>query len=339
MGWAVGHSYIVYGPLLGGATTILFEGKPVGTPDAGTFWRIIADDKVDVFFTAPTAIRAIRKEDPEARLMSGVGRLRALFLAGERADPETIRWAETHLGVPVIDHWWQTELGWPALATCLGLGDTRRKAGSAGFPVPGYAFHVLDEGGHEVPTETTGNVVIKAPLPPGAFTTLWNNPDGYQRYFASYPGYYETGDAGFIDADGFVHIMGRTDDIINVAGHRLSTGQMEQVIAAHPGVAECAVIGVDDDLKGMIPMAFVVPKTGVAATDEMRDEIVGAIRTEIGPVAALKQAHIVDGLPKTRSGKVLRAALRGLANGVTIETPPSIENPDILDQIRAVLGR
>lgn len=340
VGWVVGHSYIVYGPLLAGCCTLLFEGKPVGAPDAGIFWRIIAERGVDIFFTAPTALRAVRKEDPDALLMrtSGLGRLRAIFLAGERADPDTIGWAERHTGLPVIDHWWQTELGWPALATCMGLGDLRRKPGAAGFPVPGYSFAVLDDQGGELGYGQTGSVVIKEPLPPGAYASLWNNPAGFRKSFEAFPGYYETGDAGFIDEDGFVHIMGRTDDIINVAGHRLSTGQMEQILSAHPAVAECAVVGVDDALKGMSPLAFVTLKTGYSATPELNGELILAVRNGLGPVAALKQIHVAPALPKTRSGKILRASLRRLGNGEMIEPPATIENPDVLDQIRKLLG-
>jgi propionyl-CoA synthetase len=338
VGWVVGHSYIVYGPLMAGATTVLFEGKPVGTPDAGTFWRSIDALGVDIFFTAPTALRAIRKEDPEGAFIGqiGTGRLRALFLAGERADPDTIHWAEDRLKLPVIDHWWQTELGWPAIATCFGLGDTRRRAGSAGFPVPGYAFAVVDEGGEPVAQGETGNVVMALPLPPGCYTSLWNNPQTYAKSFATFPGHYETGDAGHIDADGFVNIMGRTDDIINVAGHRLSTGQMEQIVARHPAIAECAVIGVDDLLKGMIPMAFAVAKTGQRDAPGLGREIIASVRDELGPVAALKHVHIVEALPKTRSGKILRAALRRVAAGEVIDMPPTIENPDALTRIAAL---
>lgn len=339
VGWVVGHSYIVYGPLIAGCTTILFEGKPVGTPDAGTFWRVIADNNVSTFFTAPTAIRAIRKEDPDATFLSqiGTGKLRAMFLAGERADPDTIHWAESALKLPVIDHWWQTELGWPAVATCFGLGDTRRKAGSAGFPVPGFAFEVLDDGGKPVPVGTSGNVTIRMPLAPGAYTSLWNNPAGYAKSFESFPGYYETGDAGHIDADGFVHIMGRTDDIINVAGHRLSTGQMEEIVAAHPSIAECAVIGVEDVLKGQIPMAFVVAKSG-ASEEGLRDQIITQVRDVLGPVAALKSVHLVNALPKTRSGKILRATMRKMANGENVNIPPTIENPAVIEDFRALFA-
>ncbi|MFO1260314.1 MAG: AMP-binding protein [Sphingomonadaceae bacterium] len=338
VGWVVGHSYIVYGPLIAGCTTVLFEGKPVGTPDAGTFWRTIDKHQVDVFFTAPTAIRAIRKEDPQGAFVTdiGTGKLRAMFLAGERADPDTIHWAEDQLALPVIDHWWQTELGWPAIATCLGMGDTRRKAGSAGFPVPGFHFEILDEGGHAVPHGSSGAVTIKLPMAPGCYATLWNNAEGYAKAFQTFPGYYETGDAGHFDAEGFLNIMGRTDDIINVAGHRLSTGQMEQIVASHPAVAECAVIGADDALKGMIPMAFAVLKAGQEAHADMQGEIIALVRDDLGPVAALKNVHIVNALPKTRSGKILRATLRKLANGETVATPPTIENADVLDQIREI---
>ncbi len=338
VGWVVGHSYIAYGPLIAGATTLLFEGKPVGTPDAGTFWRIIVRNDVRIFFTAPTAIRAVRREDPDGSYIReiGTGSLRAMFLAGERADPDTIHWSEAHLQCPVIDHWWQTELGWPALATCFGLGDERRKAGSAGFPVPGFGFRVVDEGGAEVMPGETGNVVMTLPLPPGCYCALWNNAEGYARAFAGFPDHYETGDAGHVDADGFVNIMGRTDDIINVAGHRLSTGQMEQIVATHPAIAECAVIGVDDALKGMVPMAFAVTKSGEWDEAALPGEIIRSVRDELGPVAALKQVYIVNALPKTRSGKILRAALRKVAAGETIDMPPTIESPATLEAIMAL---
>lgn len=341
VGWVVGHSYIAYGPLIAGATTLLFEGKPVGTPDAGTFWRTIARNDVRIFFTAPTAIRAVRKEDPDGRFIAdiGTGKLRAMFLAGERADPDTIHWAEEHLKMPVIDHWWQTELGWPALATCLGLGDTRRKAGSAGFPVPGFSFRIVDDGGEDVPAGETGNVVMTMPLAPGCYAGLWNNEAGYAKAFATFPGHYETGDAGHIDADGFVNIMGRTDDIINVAGHRLSTGQMEQIVACHPAIAECAVIGVDDVLKGMIPMAFAVAKVGQWDNAALEREIVKMVRDELGPVAALKEVHVVGALPKTRSGKILRASLRKVAAGEKIPMPPTIESPAALEAIMALFDQ
>ncbi|WP_338427266.1 AMP-binding protein [Sphingopyxis kveilinensis] len=340
VGWVVGHSYIVYGPLLAGCATVLFEGKPVGTPDAGTFWRTISRNDVDVFFTAPTAIRAIRREDPDGVLVRehGMGRLRALFLAGERADPDTIRWAEEQLGRPVIDHWWQTELGWPAAATCIGLGDQRRLPGSAGFPVPGFRFAVLNDNGEPVADAESGHLVIAAPLPPGSYTSLWNNEGGFARSFDTFPGYYETGDAGHIDGNGFVHVMGRTDDIINVAGHRLSTGQIEQIVACHPAIAECAVIGADDALKGMVPVAFAVTKADVVESSAtLEEEIIALVRGELGPVAALKQVHIVDALPKTRSGKILRAAIRGLANGQRCAMPATIENPAALSAIERSL--
>ncbi|WP_298284672.1 AMP-binding protein [Novosphingobium sp.] len=339
VGWVVGHSYIVYAPLLVGATTVLFEGKPVGTPDPGTFWRVIARHGVKTFFTAPTAIRAIRKEDPDAAFLAeiGTGQCQAVFLAGERADPDTIGWLEDKSGLPVIDHWWQTELGWPATASCFALGDLRRKRGSAGFPVPGYAFAILDEAGHPLPAGQSGSVAIKTPLAPGAFRTLWNNHAGYAKNFATFDGYYETGDAGFVDDEGFVHIMGRTDDIINVAGHRLSTGQMEQIVAATDGVAECAVIGADDAIKGMVPIAFVVPRAGFEADDTLERRVIAAVRAELGAVAALKTAYIAKGLPKTRSGKILRNLLRKIVNGEEWVTPPTIDDPAVPGALHALV--
>ena len=339
VGWVVGHSYIVYAPLLVGARTVLFEGKPVGTPDAGTFWRTIVRHQVKAFFTAPTAIRAVRKEDPDASFLKaiGTGPCRAVFLAGERADPATIGWLEEQSGLPVIDHWWQTELGWPAIATCFALGDLRRKRGSAGFPVPGFRFAVLDEAGKPVPAGQSGSVAIRAPLAPGAFRTLWNNPAGYAKNFAGFPGWYETGDAGFIDEDGFVHIMGRTDDIINVAGHRLSTGQMEQIVAATEGVAECAVIGAQDALKGMVPVAFVVARAGFEGDASLPARTIAAVRHELGPVAALKTAIVVPQLPKTRSGKILRNLLRKIAGGENFAIPPTIDDPNLPAQIAALV--
>lgn len=341
VGWVVGHSYIVYAPLLVGATTVLFEGKPVGTPDPGTFWRVIARHGVKTFFTAPTAIRAIRKEDPDATFLReiGTGQCQAVFLAGERADPDTIGWLEDKSGLPVIDHWWQTELGWPAIASCFALGDLRRKRGSAGFPVPGYAFAILDEGGQPVPAGHSGAVAIKAPLAPGAFRTLWNNSAGYAKNFATFDGYYETGDAGFIDDEGFVHIMGRTDDIINVAGHRLSTGQMEQIVASVEGVAECAVIGADDAIKGMTPIAFVVPRAGFDADDTLERRVIAAVRAELGAVAALKTAYVAAGLPKTRSGKILRNLLRKIVNGEEWTTPPTIDDPAVPAALQTLVHR
>ena len=341
VGWVVGHSYIVYAPLLVGATTVLFEGKPVGTPDPGTFWRTIARHSVKSFFTAPTAIRAVRKEDPEATYLKqiGIGDCRAIFLAGERADPDTIAWLEEKSGLPVIDHWWQTELGWPAIASCFALGDLRRKRGSAGFPVPGFEFAILDEDGKPVPDGQSGNVTIKTPLAPGAFRTLWNNEAGFAKNFASFPGYYETGDAGHFDEDGFLHIMGRTDDIINVAGHRLSTGQMEQIVAQQDGVAECAVIGADDPIKAMVPIAFVVPRAGFEDDDSMERRVIAAVRAELGAVAALKTAYVVNQLPKTRSGKILRNLLRKIVNGESIDIPPTIDDPTVPAAIAAKVGR
>lgn len=341
VGWVVGHSYIVYGPLIAGATTVLFEGKPVGTPDPGTFWRVMGRHGVKTFFTAPTAIRAVRKEDPDANLLKeiGTGDCRVIFLAGERADPDTIAWLEEKSGLPVIDHWWQTELGWPAIATCFALGDLRRKRGSAGFPVPGYEFAVLDEAGVPVPHGQSGAVAIKAPLAPGAFRTLWNNQAGFEKNFATFPGWYETGDAGHFDEEGFLNIMGRTDDIINVAGHRLSTGQMEQIVASTDGVAECAVIGADDAIKGMIPVAFVVARAGVADESALHDAVIAAVRHELGAVAALKTAFMVPQLLKTRSGKILRNLLRKIVNGEEFTTPPTIEDPAVPDMlVRAVRG-
>ena len=339
VGWVVGHSYIVYAPLLVGATTVLFEGKPVGTPDPGTFWRTIDRHGVKAFFTAPTAIRAVRKDDPDAIFLSeiGTGPCRAIFLAGERADPDTIAWLEEKSGLPVIDHWWQTELGWPAIASCLALGDLRRKRGSAGFPVPGYAFTILGDDGKPVPNGESGSVAIKAPLPPGAFRTLWNNQAGFDKNFAGFPGYYETGDAGHFDSEGFLHIMGRTDDIINVAGHRLSTGQMEQIVAQQDGVAECAVIGADDAIKGMIPVAFVVRRAGAENDDSLPARVIASVRAELGPVAALKTVYLVAQLPKTRSGKILRNLLRKIVNGDAFDAPATIEDPSVPAAISSVV--
>lgn len=337
VGWVVGHSYIVYAPLLVGATTVLFEGKPVGTPDPGTFWRTIKRHGVRTFFTAPTAIRAIRKEDPEAHYIAeiGTGALRAIFLAGERADPETIAWAEAHTGLPVIDHWWQTELGAPAIATCFGLGDTRRKRGSAGFPVPGHNFAILGDDGQLLPTGKNGAVVMRQPLAPSAFRSLWNNKAGYDKNFTSFPGYYETGDAGFFDDEGFLHIMGRTDDIINVAGHRLSTGQMEQIVATVEGVAECAVIGADDSLKGMIPIAFIVARADDKTDESLITRVIAKVRSELGAVAALKTACLVPQLPKTRSGKILRNLLRNIVNGKGFEASATIDDPAVVNMVTA----
>ena len=343
IGWAVGHSYIVYAPLLMGCTSVLYEGKPVGTPDAGAFWRVIRQHKVDVFFTAPTSIRAIKREDPEGRFIQrdGTGQLRALFLAGERADPDTVAWAQQRLNVPVIDHWWQTELGWPALATCLGLGATRTRFGSAGMPVPGYRFAVLDAEHNELPIGEQGDIVIQLPMPPGALTTLWQREAHFRSaYLTAHPGCYTTGDAGLIDEDGFVHVMGRIDDIINVAGHRLSTGGIEQIIAAHPDVAECAVVGAADALKGMVPVGLIVLKANVSRGHELIcQEVMERVRTELGPVAAFKSVAVTTQLPKTRSGKILRATIRSLADGQTPNLPATIEEPGALEAVRhALLG-
>ena len=342
IGWVVGHSYIVYAPLLTGCTTVLFEGKPVGTPDAGTFWRVVDDYSVNILFTAPTAIRAIRRDDPEGRLTRAHARdsLRALFLAGERADPGTVEWARDLLGIPVIDHWWQTELGWPAVATCLGRGETATVLGSAGRAVPGFVIAALGDAHRPLGPGETGDLAIALPLPPGCSSRLWNNGDGFTTtYLTAHPGWYTTGDAGFVDGDGYVHFMTRIDDIINVAGHRLSTGAIEQAVAAHPSVAECAVVATRDAIKGHVPLAFIVRRTGdpIGQAALIR-EIQACVRTTIGRIAVPKTVIVVAQLPKTRSGKLLRAAIRKLADGETIETPPTIENPQSLDLIAAALA-
>jgi propionyl-CoA synthetase len=343
IGWVVGHSYIVYAPLLLGCTTVLYEGKPVGTPDAAAFWRVVAGRGVQTLFTAPTAIRAIKREDPEGRLLAehDLGSLRALFLAGERADPDTLAWAEQILGIPVIDHWWQTETGWPVTGTCLGLGDRSVRRGAAGRPVPGWDVAALGDDGRELPPGQTGNLVVRLPLPPGSLKTLYRNDEGYrQAYLSRFPGYYQTADAGHVDADGFVWVMSRTDDIINVAGHRLSTGAIEEVLAGHPDVAECAVFGAKDALKGQLPVGLVVLKAGAARDpEELAAELVARVRERIGPVAAFKQACIVERLPKTRSGKVLRGTVRRIADGEPWRTPPTIDDPAILDEIQAALAK
>ncbi|MBM1174690.1 propionyl-CoA synthetase [Microvirga arabica] len=341
VGWVVGHSYIVYGPLLHGCTAILYEGKPVGTPDAGAYWRVIADHGVVTLFTAPTAFRAIKKEDPGAALLKqyDLSAFRALFLAGERADPDTVKWAEDILQVPVIDHWWQTETGWPVVGNPLGLGALPVKHGSPTVPLPGYTVEVLDEGGKPVAPSTMGAIVIKLPLPPGALPTLWQAEERFRdAYLSVYPGYYNTSDAGYIDEDGYVWVMGRTDDIINVAGHRLSTGGMEEVLASHPAVAECAVIGVKDALKGEVPCGFVVLKSGVQKTpEEIEKDLIGLVREKIGPVAAFKLAITVPRLPKTRSGKILRGTMKKIADGDPWTTPATIDDPIILEEIGEVL--
>jgi len=341
IGWVVGHSYIVYAPLLTGATTILYEGKPVGTPDPGAFWRVTAQHGVGVIFTAPTAFRAIKKEDPQGTHIAkhDLSRFRLLFLAGERCDPDTLHWAEDHLRVPVIDHWWQTETGWPIAANCVGLGMLRVKPGSPTKPVPGYDVRVLGENGQEVRPGQIGSIVIKLPMPPGCLPTLWQNDDGFEKsYLTAYPGYYLSGDAGFKDDDGYVYIMSRVDDIINVAGHRLSTGGMEEVLAAHPDVAECAVVGVADEIKGEVPVGLVVTKAGVTRSDaDIVRELVEKVREAIGPVAAFKTAAVVKRLPKTRSGKILRGTVKRMADGAEYTVPPTIDDPAILDEIAEAL--
>jgi propionyl-CoA synthetase len=343
IGWVVGHSYIVYAPLLKGCTTILYEGKPVGTPDPGAFWRVSSQHGVSVLFTAPTAFRAIKKEDPEGAHMGryDLSRFRTLFLAGERCDPDTLGWARERLGVPVIDHWWQTETGWPIAANCVGLGMLPVRPGSPTKPVPGYDVRVLDEEGRDRPPDQIGNIMIKLPMPPGCLPTLWNNDAGYEKsYLSSVPGYYLTGDAGYKDADGYLFIMSRIDDIINVAGHRLSTGAMEEVLAGHPDVAECAVVGVADEVKGEIPLGFVVTKAGVDRQEaELVAELVERVRQAIGPVAAFKTAAVVARLPKTRSGKILRGTMKRMADGVPYTVPPTIDDPGILGEIADSLGR
>ncbi|MFJ7355423.1 propionyl-CoA synthetase [Phyllobacterium sp. NPDC097923] len=342
IGWAVGHSYIAYAPLFIGATSVLFEGKPVGTPDAGTFWRVIADHKVKVLFTAPTAFRAIKKEDPKGEFIGkyDLSSLQYLFLAGERADTDTIKWAEEKLGVPVIDHWWQTESGWPMAANPAGLGMLPVKYGSPTVPMPGYDVQVLDDAGHPVKRGELGNIVVKLPLPPACLPTLWNADQRFcEAYMAEFPGYYKTADAGIIDDDGYIYIMSRTDDIINVAGHRLSTGSMEEVLSSHPDVAECAVIGIADHLKGQVPCGFIVLKSGVTrAAADIEQECVALIRDRIGPVAAFKIAVTAKRLPKTRSGKILRGTMQKIADQEPWNMPATIDDPAILDEIKAVLN-
>jgi len=342
VGWVVGHSYIVYAPLLVGATTVVYEGKPVGTPDAGAFWRMVEEYRIAALFTAPTAFRAIKKEDPDGTLIGryDLSSLRTLFLAGERADPDTVKWAEEKLKVPVVDHWWQTETGWAIAANPVGLGLLPVKHGSPTVPMPGYAVEILDDAGHPVPAGKLGNIVVKLPLPPSCLPTLWNADERFVRsYLEEFPGYYKTADAGFMDEDGYLFIMSRTDDIINVAGHRLSTGAMEEVLASHPAVAECAVIGVHDALKGQAPCGFVVLKAGVTTPREVIEkELVKLVRDKIGPVAAFKLAITVDRLPKTRSGKILRGTMRQIADGETYRMPATIDDPAVLDEIREAVG-
>jgi len=341
VGWVVGHSYIVYGPLFHGNTTVLYEGKPVATPDAGAFWRVISQHNVKVMFTAPTAFRAIKREDPTGALIQNydLAKFRALFLAGERCDPDTLHWAEQHLQVPVIDHWWQTETGWPICANCLGIESSKVKAGSPGKPVPGMDVRVLDLENREMNRGEMGALAIKLPLPPGTFQTLWNADERFiASYVSQFPGYYATADAGFMDEDGYVHVMARTDDIINVAGHRLSTGAMEEVLASHPDVAECAVVGVHDELKGQVPIGFLVLKKGVErAPDEIVADVVQMVRQRIGPVAAFRTAMIVPALPKTRSGKILRGTMQKIADGQDYKMPATIDDSAALTGIAEVL--
>jgi len=343
VGWVVGHSYIVYAPLFKGCTTIIFEGKPVGTPDAGAFWRVIADHKVKVMFTAPTAFRAIKREDPQAQLMQNydLSEFKALFLAGERTDPDTLKWAENSLKVPVIDHWWQTETGWAIAANCLGLHHYPVKEGSPTKAAPGWNLQVVDENTTPVKPGEIGALVVKLPLPPGTLPTLWNNDPGFlAAYMEEFPGYYKTADAGFIDEDGYVFVMSRTDDIINVAGHRLSTGAMEEILADHPEVAECAVLGVDDQLKGQVPIGFLVLNAGVEREPaDIIKEVIQMVRDRIGPVASFKTATVVKRLPKTRSGKILRGTIQKIADNKPYKAPATIDDPVILDEMEEALNK
>ena len=341
VGWVVGHSYICYAPLIAGCTTIVYEGKPVGTPDAGAFWRVIAEHKVRSFFTAPTALRAIKRDDPEGKLVGDydLKHLQALYLAGERADPDTINWASRHLNVPVVDHWWQTETGYAIAANPLGIEQLPIKVGSPSVAMPGFDVQVLDEGGHPVAPGQLGAIAIKLPLPPGTLPTLWNAEERFKKsYLTHFPGYYETGDAGYIDEDGYLYIMARTDDVINVAGHRLSTGAMEEVLASHTDVAECAVIGISDDLKGQSPLGFLCLNKGCDRPQaDIVKECVALMRERIGPVADFKRAVVVDRLPKTRSGKILRGTMVKIADGQDFKMPATIDDPAILDEIRTAL--
>ncbi len=341
VGWVVGHSYICYAPLLNGNTTILFEGKPVGTPDAGTFWRIVEEHSVNCLFTAPTAFRAIKRVDPNGDFIKkyDVSSLDSLFLAGERADPDTVMWAQEKLNVPVIDHWWQTETGFGMVGNPLGIERLPIKIGSPTVPLPGYEIHILDENGERLDVNQLGSIAVKLPLPPGALPTLWKADDRFLKsYLTTFPGYYETGDAGLIDEDGYIFIMARTDDVINVAGHRLSTGAMEEVLAGHADVAECAVVGINDELKGQLPLGLICLNTGVNRPDsEIIDEVIALVRKQIGPVAAFKLTIVVDRLPKTRSGKILRASVAKIANGESFKTPATIDDPDIIEEISEVL--
>ena len=341
IGWVVGHSYIIYGPLLHGNTTVLFEGKPVGTPDAGAFWRVVAEHNVATMFTAPTAFRAIKQQDPDGKLIQNydLSNLRTLFLAGERCDPDTLHWAENKLGIPVIDHWWQTETGWAIAANCVGIERLPVKAGSVGPAAPGWDVRALHSNGDEVEPGEPGAIACKLPLPPGSLTGLWQAEDRFRSsYLETFPGYYETGDAGFIDADGYVNVMSRTDDVINVAGHRLSTGSLEEVLAGHADVAECAVIGAADKLKGQLPVGFLVLKAGVDRDrSEIVREAVSLVREQVGPVAAFKNAIVVDRLPKTRSGKILRGTMRKIADSEEYKVPATIEDPQVLNEVESAL--
>ena len=338
VGWVVGHSYIVYGPLFQGCTTVLYEGKPVRTPDPGAFWRVISEHGVNVMFTAPTAFRAIKREDPNGEYIKkyNLDNFRSLFMAGERLDPDTLRWAEKHLNVSVVDNWWLTETGWPIGSNCLGIEDFPVKPGSCTKAVPGFDVQILDDEGDNVDAGVTGNITIKLPLPPGSMPTLWNNDEGYKKtYLEEFPGFFASGDAGYKDEDDYIWVMSRTDDIINVAGHRLSTGEMEEVLANHPDVAECAVISVSDELKGEIPLGVVVLNTGIKKShNEIIDQLILMIRNHIGPVASFKIAAIVKRLPKTRSGKILRGTMKKIANGVEYKVPATIDDPEILDGIK-----
>ena len=341
VGWVVGHSYIVYGPLLKGCTTIIFEGKPVGTPDAGVFWRVISEHNVKVMFTAPTAFRAIKREDPQAELMKNydLSNFKALFLAGERLDPDTLKWAENSLNIPVIDHWWQTETGWAIAGNCMGLHHFPVKEGSPTKAAPGWNLQVVDENTQPVASGEIGALVAKLPLPPGTLPTLWNNDQGFlAAYMEEFPGYYKTADAGFIDAEGYVFVMSRTDDIINVAGHRLSTGAMEEILADHPDVAECAVLGVEDKLKGQVPVGFVVLNAGVSREPvDIVAEVIQMVRERIGPVASFKTATVVKRLPKTRSGKILRGTIQKIADNTPYNVPATIDDPAILQEMEEAL--
>ena len=342
VGWVVGHSYIVYAPLLHGCATVLYEGKPVGTPDPGAFWRVIRDHQVNVLFTAPTAFRAIKREDPDGEHIGDydISSLRALFLAGERCDPDTLRWAESKLGIPVIDHWWQTETGWPMVAQCRGFESPPVKVGSPTKPVPGYDVRVVSDDGSALADGEMGNLVVKLPLPPGCLPTLWNDDAAFvEKYLSPFPGYYHTSDSGYRDEDGYFWIMSRTDDVINVAGHRLSTGAMEEVLSSHPDIAECAVLGVTDSLKGQIPLGLVVVHTQVKRDEEtIASELIALVRELIGPVASFKRVILVHRLPKTRSGKILRATVRAMADGLPYEIPATIEDPAVIDELETRLS-